>query len=186
MQNILTINRDYVKRIFDLKGSRVERITKNIEKCDKLRALKDMDYLWMIRIEKDLIDFSKDEAEELKYNLQTDLIKLRELEVMDYSLLLIIVNFPKKNSKDYDELLNLCGDPKFSSRIYKSKSMKYVYILGIIDYLQKFNLAKFFENKYKTLLYGNEIKYVSAVDPMIYSDRMLNFAKEFIFISSNK
>jgi hypothetical protein len=54
MQNLITINKSLVKRIFDLKGSRVERITKNIEKCDKMRALKDLDYLWMIKIEEDV------------------------------------------------------------------------------------------------------------------------------------
>lgn len=54
MQNLITINKKHIKRIFDLKGSRVERITKNIEKCDKMRALKDLDYLWMIKIEEDV------------------------------------------------------------------------------------------------------------------------------------
>jgi hypothetical protein len=54
MQNLITINKSLIKRIFDLKGSRVERITKNIEKCDNMRALKDLDYLWMIKIEEDV------------------------------------------------------------------------------------------------------------------------------------
>lgn len=54
MQNLITINKIHIKRIFDLKGSRVERITKNIEKCDKMKTLKDLDYLWMIRIEEDV------------------------------------------------------------------------------------------------------------------------------------
>jgi hypothetical protein len=54
MQNLICIPRQHIKRIFDLKGSRVERITKNIEKCDKMKALKDLDYLWMIQIEEDV------------------------------------------------------------------------------------------------------------------------------------
>jgi hypothetical protein len=54
MQNLISLKKAHIKRIFDLKGSRVERITKNIEKCDKLRALKDLDYLWMIKIEEDV------------------------------------------------------------------------------------------------------------------------------------
>jgi hypothetical protein len=54
MQNLMCINPIHIKRIFDLKGSRVERITKNIEKCHKLKALKDLDYLWMIKIEEDV------------------------------------------------------------------------------------------------------------------------------------
>jgi hypothetical protein len=54
MQNLMNISSNHIKRVFDLKGSRVERITKNIEKCDKLKALKDLDYLWMIKIEEDV------------------------------------------------------------------------------------------------------------------------------------
>jgi hypothetical protein len=131
-----------------------------------------------------MVDFTKDHCEELYNVLSNDLRMLREIEVMDYSLLLIIIHFPKETDPDYDTIINLMADNRYFSRIFKSKNMKYIYILGIIDYLQKFNVAKFFENKYKSILYGNEIKYVSAVDPMIYSDRMLNFAKDYIFISS--
>jgi hypothetical protein len=54
MQNLISISPSHIKRIFDLKGSRVERITKNIEKCHKMKALKDLDYLWMIKIEEDV------------------------------------------------------------------------------------------------------------------------------------
>jgi hypothetical protein len=131
-----------------------------------------------------MVDFTKDHCDELHNVLSNDLRMLREIEVMDYSLLLIIIHFPKPTDPDYDTIISLMADNRYFSRIFKSKNMKYIYILGIIDYLQKFNVAKFFENKYKSILYGNEIKYVSAVDPMIYSDRMLNFAKDYIFISS--
>jgi hypothetical protein len=131
-----------------------------------------------------MVDFTKDHCDELYNVLSNDLKMLREIEVMDYSLLLIIIHFPKETDTDYDTIISLMADSRYYSRIFKSKNMKYIYILGIIDYLQKFNVAKFFENKYKSILYGNEIKYVSAVDPMIYSDRMLNFAKDYIFISS--
>jgi hypothetical protein len=109
---------------------------------------------------------------------------LREVGVMDYSLLLIIINFPKQNDPEYENIFALFGDQKYFSRIFKSKNNNYIYLIGIIDYLQKFNAAKFFENKYKSILYGNEIKYVSAVDPMIYSDRLFDFARDFIFITS--
>ena len=102
---------------------------------------------------------------------------------MDYSLLLIISYLPKESDPEYETMIKMFSDKRYYARIYKSKNMKYLYILGIIDYLQKFNVAKFFENKYKCILYGKQIKYVSAVDPMIYSDRMLQFAHENIFIS---
>jgi hypothetical protein len=54
MQNLMNFDHKHIKRIFDLKGSRVDRITKNIEKCPKTKALKDLDYLWMKDIEEDV------------------------------------------------------------------------------------------------------------------------------------
>jgi len=37
-----------------LKGSRVERYTKNIQKLDKFKTLKDLDYLWMIKVDEEV------------------------------------------------------------------------------------------------------------------------------------
>jgi len=111
---------------------------------------------------------------------------LREVEVMDYSLLLIILHFPNQNDPEFKTVLDLMGEKRYLSRTFKSKNMKYIYIVGIIDYLQKFNASKFLENKYKSILYGNQIKYVSAVDPIIYSQRMLDFSKDYIFISCSE
>jgi len=50
----MVIDKTFIKRIFDLKGSRVERGTKNIEKCDNLKTLKDLDFLWMTKVEEDV------------------------------------------------------------------------------------------------------------------------------------
>ena len=55
MQNLITIDRSHIKRIFDLKGSTVDRYTKNWETCDKMKALKDLDFLsWTKNIEEDV------------------------------------------------------------------------------------------------------------------------------------
>lgn len=103
---------------------------------------------------------------------------------MDYSLLLIIVHFPNVDDPNYEKIIHLFGDRRCCRRIFKSENKKYIYIMGIIDYLQKFNVAKFLENKYKSILYGDEIRYVSAVDPTIYSERMFEFSKDFIFVTN--
>ena len=55
MQNLIEIDKFHIKRIFDLKGSRVGRITKNIERHDNTKALRDLDYLWMKNIEDDVL-----------------------------------------------------------------------------------------------------------------------------------
>lgn len=57
MENMMVIDKTSIKRIFDLKGSRVERKTKNIEKCDNLKTLKDLDFLWMTKVEDDVNKF---------------------------------------------------------------------------------------------------------------------------------
>jgi hypothetical protein len=132
-----------------------------------------------------LVDFTRDDCDVITDVLENDLKMLRDVYVMDYSLLLIIAYFPKENDPELENVLTLLRDARYQSRIFKSKNKKLFYVLGIIDYLQKFNSAKFFENKYKSIVYGNEIKFVSAVDPILYADRMFNFAKEYIFVSHN-
>lgn len=132
-----------------------------------------------------MISFSKDQIDILTNQLTQDVAILRELFVMDYSLLLIIVHFPSTEDPNYEKVIHLFGDRRCCRRIFKSENKKYLYIMGIIDYLQKFNLAKFLENKYKSVLYGDEIRYVSAVDPTIYSQRMFDFSKNFIFVNGS-
>ena len=101
---------------------------------------------------------------------------------MDYSLLLIIIHYPDPNESEYQNIIDIFGEERYSKRVFVSKNKQYIYCFGIIDYLQKFDMSKFLENKYKRLVFGDNIKYVSAVDPLMYSSRMINFAKEFIFI----
>lgn len=130
-----------------------------------------------------MVNFTKDQIYYINSTLFDDLQKLRDLSLMDYSLLVIIVNFPKEHEEEYQTIIDILADPNYSKRIFISNNKKYIYCMGIIDYLQKFNLSKFFENKYKSIVYGNEIKYVSAVDPTIYSNRMLEFLREFLLIN---
>ena len=103
---------------------------------------------------------------------------LKLARLMDYSLLLIIANAPneEKMTKDELEAFNYSTENlRYKYRVFTTSNGKYMYCVGIIDYLQQFNLSKFLENKYKTLMYGRQIKNVSAVDPVIYADRMVNY-----------
>jgi hypothetical protein len=103
---------------------------------------------------------------------------LREAKLMDYSLLLIVAYNPgqsKMTQEDVDAFGFSTGNSRYAYRTFVSANGKYVYCLGLIDYLQKFNLSKFLENKYKSLLYGRDVKNISAVDPVIYSKRMIEF-----------
>jgi hypothetical protein len=132
-----------------------------------------------------LINFDPDDIQNLETTLMKDVNFLTSLELMDYSLLLIII----KNSDDeyFHSFMNQIGEnySHYKNRIFKSKNKKYIYCLGIIDYLQKFNMSKFLENKYKSIVYRKEAKFVSAVDPLIYSSRLVDFTKQYVFISNN-
>ena len=114
--------------------------------------------------------------------LHKDLSMLRELNIMDYSLLLIIIHYPDIDDSEYQNIMNAMKENRFANRIFVSQKKKYIYSLGLIDYLQKFDFNKFLENKYKRFLFGNEINNVSAVNPLIYASRMLNFSQKSIFI----
>lgn len=96
--------------------------------------------------------------------------------------MLIILNHPDSEEPGYEKIINIINGPRSTYKNFLSRNKKYIYCIGIIDYLQQFTMTKFFENKYKRLLYGNDIKFVSAVDPTSYSIRMHKFAKEYIFI----
>ena len=128
-----------------------------------------------------MISFTKDDSIELLSILQNDLLILRDVNIMDYSLLLIVIHYPNNLDTEYENILQTQNHERYAKRIYVSKDNKYLYCVGLIDYLQKFDMSKFLENKYKSLLHGKEIKNVSAVDPMIYASRMLDFAKKYIF-----
>jgi len=112
--------------------------------------------------------------------LEKDLTILMENKLMDYSLLFIIIEVPKPSDTDYSKIWDCFGEVRYHSRLVKSKNQKFIYCMGIIDYLQVFNYKKYLENKYKNVLYGNKINKISAVDPVLYADRMLNFASDYI------
>ena len=187
MQNINPLGFDniYFKRYFDLKGSLQGRKTQNIRKVDRGHAFKDLDFLNYQKMNDEIIDFNKEIVNEVLDKLQSDLNILVKSNIMDYSLLFYIYEIPPQSSEsDYNKFFNLFADERYKYKIFKSQKNKYLYILGIIDYLQSYNAKKFLENKYLYILHGKNIKNISAVEPGFYAKRMYNFAKENIFIQS--
>lgn len=51
MENLSVVDESLIKRIFDLKGSTFKRRTENIKKVDNLKTLKDLDFLWMRKVD---------------------------------------------------------------------------------------------------------------------------------------
>ena len=96
--------------------------------------------------------------------MEKDVEFLRSFGIMDYSLLFAIEQNPKyrgtqksRTSVEEEELdldLDELEKEDFAEMRHKFRSTdgKYFYHLGIIDYLQEFNLEKRGENFLKTLI----------------------------------
>ena len=68
---------------------------------------------------------------------------------------------------------------------FYSSNKKYIYHVGIIDYLQDFNLDKILENKFKTLFRSSNAE-ISAVEPNRYASRYLKFMRDHVFINQTE
>ena len=63
-------------------------------------------------------------------------------------------------------------EQKSNRHMFLSASGRFVYHLGIIDYLQNFNFEKVMENRFKTMVYKHGAE-ISAIAPKQYGDRFL-------------
>ena len=79
---------------------------------------------------------------------------------MDYSLFLVTENLPGDNGKDERSL--------DSRNVLIAPDEKEIYHIGIIDYLQEWNLAKKGEVIAKKIFRGVDTKQLSAIQPINY------------------
>lgn len=91
---------------------------------------------------------------------------------MDYSLLLVVIDRYNIDIEQNEDLEKIYKDPSLIRRIFTSQNNRYIYCIGIIDYLQKYNFKKKFEHKFKYIFHKNN---ASAVDSKLYSLRMYKF-----------
>ena len=186
MQNLFGCSPIHIQRMFDLKGSSVQRKTKNVQKWKKDQVLKDMDYQWLTQVEPKLINFSNEDIQEIKKNMENDVNFLRRLSLMDYSLLFIIVDYPNKIDPDYKQIVGLLDDPKYKGHVYESFTKEFIYIIGIIDYLQIYNFRKNMETFVKGIYFGKEKNMISCVEPNYYGERFQDFMKKNVFVMETK
>jgi len=182
MQNLFGCTPTHIQRMFDLKGSTVQRKTKNVQNWKKDQVLKDMDYQWLTQVERKLINFNLSDIKEIKINMENDIQFYKGLCLMDYSLLFIIIDYPNNMDPDYHSIVGLLDDPKYKGHVYKSDNNNYIYIIGIIDYLQKYNFRKRLENCVKGIYFGKEKNMISAVDPEFYGERFQDFMTKNVFV----
>lgn len=125
-------------------------------------TLKDTDFLKL----EGKIHISRDKIRNFRSVLRKDTLFLKNLNLIDYSLLIIRVKWPK------DPVM-----PKFWSeyqRIQSSLNEKEFYHIGIIDYMQAWNISKQSENWFKSLIGKKEI---SSQEPNFYQRRFMQFVE---------
>ena len=186
MQNLFGCSPIHIQRMFDLKGSSVQRKTKNVQKWRKDQVLKDMDYLWLTQVERKLINFNLENIQEIKKNMENDISFYKRLSLMDYSLLFIIIDYPNKIDPDYKQIIELLDDPKYKGHVYESNKKDFIYIIGIIDYLQIYNFRKKIETFLKGIYFGKEKNMISCVEPNYYGERFRNFMIKNVFVLETK
>jgi len=69
---------------------------------------------------------------------------------------------------------------------YFSSCGNFIYHIAIIDYLQDFNTDKQVENVFKTVVLRNDKKLLSAIEPIGYQTRFINFMREKVIIDQDQ
>lgn len=185
--------------VFDLKGSLVARLTKG-PILSKSQILKDRNILALNK-QKEWLNFRPRDREQIWNAMISDVEMLWKFNLMDYSLLLCIQDNPdyKTIETKYAEQAKYRGNRKrvmlaelrekfekdnnLQERRHKflSKNGKFIYHVGIIDYLQDYSLGKQLENLWKQhiMMAG---KMISAVNPYDYALRFLDFMRKNVII----
>jgi hypothetical protein len=88
---------------------------------------------------------------------------------MDYSLLLV------------EEKITASFSQKSRNEFISNDGIT-LYHLGIIDFLQTWNLSKKFERTFKQMALKKDPKLISAMEPLAYAARFQRFVSQEVFI----
>ncbi|CAK74756.1 unnamed protein product (macronuclear) [Paramecium tetraurelia] len=165
MKNLsLGIPRNQILRTYDLKGSEYDRevLAKKPESDLSKLTLKDLDFFKIeqqIWVEKTMI-------EKLNQNLIKDSNFLENQNLIDYSLLVMKIDW-----KSQQQLLMQQLSDQQINIIPSIKEQGIYYHIGIIDYLQQWNVNKSLERKTKKIIRMNLQLDTSAQEPNRYGKR---------------
>eukprot|EP01062_Namystynia_karyoxenos_P027665 TRINITY_DN21176_c0_g1_i1.p1 TRINITY_DN21176_c0_g1~~TRINITY_DN21176_c0_g1_i1.p1 ORF type:complete len:536 (+),score=103.43 TRINITY_DN21176_c0_g1_i1:86-1693(+) len=143
--------------IFDLKGSTQGRAAKDSHRRRSPPLLKDLDWLQAGR---SLELHAPEDSKRLSDQLERDCAFLQQRDLMDYSL-----------------LVGLCENSTAMAAGWQGAGERR-YILGLIDYLQRYNRQKRFAHAAKSLT--ADASTLSTVPPSDYADRMLKFVADSV------
>lgn len=195
MENLCPIDEELILQKFDLKGSMIGRHTKRIDLMRNTKTFKDKDF---IELERHLnIDLKRNQAREFMELLKKDIQFLSKCNLMDYSFLLIIAKYsdpegvnegPEREDLDFDSNRFSIDYGKYnldrlflSSKANTSKDRRFIYFVGLIDYLTQYTSTKKLENTFKTILNYKDRDAISSVNPLKYARRMFEFLNENFF-----
>eukprot|EP00730_Choanoeca_flexa_P001296 TRINITY_DN10573_c0_g1_i2.p1 TRINITY_DN10573_c0_g1~~TRINITY_DN10573_c0_g1_i2.p1 ORF type:complete len:356 (+),score=83.83 TRINITY_DN10573_c0_g1_i2:208-1275(+) len=166
MASVLSSQTDVVPRLFDLKGSTVDRSASDKEKAKPNPVYKDNDF-----VREGLIVPLGDKRAEFCDKLAQDVRLLEKLKLMDYSLLVAIYK------RDQIE-----PDAKWQDDVYAvapiSEDQPYLFCVGIIDALTVYNRKKRAAHAAKTAKHGKAE--FSTVNPEQYARRFIEFATSVV------
>ena len=77
------------------------------------------------------------------------------------------------------------GEYAKSRHKFISSCGNFIYHLGIIDYLQEFNMDKIAENKFKTFSNWKTGHLISAINAIDYQKRFVDFMREEVIIEQS-
>lgn len=117
---------------------------------------------WQANRPKRVVELQSKQSKQLRAIIELDCEFLRSKGLMDYSLYLTVEKVLSANKLSPNR-----------NRIYSYDGTE-LYHIGIIDYLQEWNLFKKVESKWKTLWTLNGIE-ISCVEPNSYKSRFCEF-----------
>lgn len=159
-------------------------------------TLKDKNLL-KINTERLWLNFRNKDRSQIIQSMKDDVALLEKFNLMDYSLLLCV-----SENTDYLKVKNRSGggiinkeqrkalQGQFMANVktrytFLSKNCKFIYHIGIIDYLQDYHFEKRMENFAKETILGKSKQdhgEISAVPPSRYAPRFIQFMAGSVII----
>ena len=166
IENVMPATGD-IEALFDLKGSKVNRAVVGEDRTATLeergKVLKDLDFLRL----KGRVLVGREDWERFQLQVEKDTSFLESIRSMDYSLLLgLSPQHPPSSPNTLTELPSL--------------SCWYV---GLIDYLQEYNVKKHIETVGKLIASpAGKVEDRSCVNPVLYRKRFCEFMRKVVTV----
>ncbi|KAL4490222.1 hypothetical protein ABPG72_004261 [Tetrahymena utriculariae] len=193
MKNIAACTKQFIERTYDLKGSTFDRQvlpktkkeSESFSRALNKMILKDIDF---ISLEKKIY-ISLENRFYIFNQLKRDSEFLKSCGWIDYSLIVFKINRKRHTEwKESNQIAYLEEEEDFDDQIshyyqFESTEQSGIYYhIGIIDYLQLYDIQKLLEKWAKRIIHFSPRLDTSSQDPETYSKRFINFMKQIFEI----